>query len=192
MASTVDLDLDYSKYDFKDPEVYAFKSGKGLTRQVAEELSAMKNEPEWMLKKRLKALEHFERRPMPTWGGDLSTLNFDDIHYYVRPSDEKADNWDEVPENIRRTYEKFGVMIDTHTADGLKVAQEHHAADMPTLVLETALPAKFEDTIIEALGRKPQRPPAMEDIERLPQRVQVMDVDVEAVKRFIAEKTGGR
>ena len=93
---------------------------------------------------------------------------------------------------IRRTYEKFGVMIDTHTADGLKVAQEHHAADMPTLVLETALPAKFEDTIIEALGRKPQRPPAMEDIERLPQRVQVMDVDVEAVKRFIAEKTGGR
>ncbi len=109
MASTVDLDLDYSKYDFKDPEVYAFKSGKGLTRQVVEELSAMKNEPEWMLKKRLKALEHFERRPMPTWGGDLSTLNFDDIHYYVRPSDEKADNWDEVPENIRRTYEKLGI-----------------------------------------------------------------------------------
>lgn len=93
---------------------------------------------------------------------------------------------------IRRTYEKFGVMIDTHTADGLKVAQEHRAADMPTLVLETALPAKFEETIVEALGRKPQRPPAMEDIERLPQRVQVMDVDVEAVKRFIAEKTGGR
>ena len=95
-------------------------------------------------------------------------------------------------DTIRRTYEKFGVMIDTHTADGLKVAQEHRAADMPTLVLETALPAKFEDTIVEALGRKPQRPPAMEDIERLPQRVQVMDVDVEAVKRFIAEKTGGR
>ncbi len=93
---------------------------------------------------------------------------------------------------IRRTYEKFGVMIDTHTADGLKVAQEHRTADMPMLVLETALPAKFEETIVEALGRKPERPVAMEDIERLPQRVEVMDVDVDAVKRFIVEKTGGR
>ncbi|MFB0934594.1 MAG: threonine synthase, partial [Propionivibrio sp.] len=89
---------------------------------------------------------------------------------------------------IRRTYERFGVMVDTHTADGLKVAQEHHAQDMPTLVLETALPAKFEETIVEALGRKPERPASMEGIERLPQRVEVMDVDADAVKRFIVQQ----
>ncbi len=93
---------------------------------------------------------------------------------------------------IRRTYEKFGVMIDTHTADGLKVAQEHRAADMPMLVLETALPAKFEETIIEALGRAPERPAAMLGIENLPQRVEVMDVDAAAVKRFIVQQVGNR
>ncbi|MFN8470735.1 MAG: Fe-S cluster assembly protein SufB [Anaerolineae bacterium] len=109
MASTVDLDLDYSKYDFKDPEVYSFKSGKGLSRSVVEELSSLKGEPEWMLKRRLKALDHFEKRPMPLWGGDLSHLNFEDIYYYVRPGEEKATSWDDVPDTIRRTYEKLGI-----------------------------------------------------------------------------------
>ncbi|MCW5851702.1 MAG: Fe-S cluster assembly protein SufB [Anaerolineae bacterium] len=109
MTTPVDLELDYSKYDFKDPEVYSFKSGKGLNRRVVEELSSMKGEPDWMLKKRLRALDHFEKRPMPQWGGDLSTLNFDDIHYYVRPGEEKATNWDDVPETIRNTYEKLGI-----------------------------------------------------------------------------------
>ena len=86
---------------------------------------------------------------------------------------------------IRRTYERYGVMIDTHTADGLKVALEHRAENTPTLVLETALPAKFEETIVEALGRRPERPAAMSGIENLPQRVEVIDVDTDAVKRLI-------
>ena len=86
---------------------------------------------------------------------------------------------------IRRTYENYGVMIDTHTADGLKVAQEQRAPDMPMLVLETALPAKFEETIVEALGQRPERPAAMAGIENLPQRVEIMDVDADAVKRFM-------
>ena len=86
---------------------------------------------------------------------------------------------------IRQTYEKFGVMIDTHTADGLKLAIENHSPDKPILALETALPAKFEETIIEALGCKPERPVTMQGIEMLPQRVEVMDVDAGAVKRFI-------
>ena len=93
---------------------------------------------------------------------------------------------------IRGIFEKHGVMIDTHTADGLKVAQEHRAEDMPMLVLETALPAKFEETIVEALGRKPARPVAMENIERLPQRVEVMDIDIDAVKRFIVQQVENR
>ena len=95
-------------------------------------------------------------------------------------------------ETIRRTYEKHGVMIDTHTADGVKVALEHHVADMPMLVLETAMAAKFEETIVEALGRKPERPALMAAIEQLPQRVEVMDVDVAAVKRFVVQQVHNR
>ena len=93
---------------------------------------------------------------------------------------------------IRRTYENHGVMIDTHTADGLKVALEQRRGEMPMLVLETALPAKFEETIVEALGRRPERPAAMVGIEELPQRVEVMDIDADAVKRFIIRQVEAR
>ncbi len=92
---------------------------------------------------------------------------------------------------IRLAFEKYGTMIDTHTADGLKVALEQAPAGMPTLVLETALPAKFEETIREALNRAPERPAKLEGIEDLPQRVEVMDPDVAAVKAFIVERIGG-
>jgi threonine synthase len=92
---------------------------------------------------------------------------------------------------IRKVFEHYGVMIDTHTADGVKVAWEHAAAvpaGVPVLVLETALPVKFAETIVEALGREPERPADLEGIEKLPQRVEVMAPDAEAVKRFIAER----
>jgi threonine synthase len=82
-------------------------------------------------------------------------------------------------------------MIDTHTADGVKVAWEHAdevPAGVPVLVLETALPVKFAETIVEALGREPERPADLEGIEKLPQRVEVMAPDVDAVKRFITER----
>ena len=87
---------------------------------------------------------------------------------------------------IRLAFEKYKVMIDTHTADGLKVALDNRVPGVPTLALETALPAKFEETIVEALGMTPERPVSMRGIESLPQRVEVMDVDVDAVKRFVA------
>ena len=91
---------------------------------------------------------------------------------------------------IRKTYENYGVMVDTHTADGLKVAQEHRSPARPMVVLETALAVKFEDTLVEALGRTPERPAALRGIEDLPQRVTVMDVDASAVKRYIEEMIG--
>lgn len=91
---------------------------------------------------------------------------------------------------IRDIHARHGVMVDTHTADGLKVAMERRLPDMPTLVLETALPAKFEETIVEALGISPPRPENMRNIETLAQRVEVMNVDVHAVKRFIAKHCG--
>jgi threonine synthase len=87
---------------------------------------------------------------------------------------------------IRDTYERFKVVIDTHTADGLKVAREHLQTGMPMIVLETALPIKFAATIVEALGREPERPARFVGIEDLPKRVTVLPADVQAVKEFIA------
>jgi len=86
---------------------------------------------------------------------------------------------------IRDTWQRFGIMIDTHTADGLKVARAHVEPGVPMLVLETALPAKFAATIHEALGREPERPAALQGIENLPRRFTVMPVDAAAVKRYI-------
>lgn len=88
---------------------------------------------------------------------------------------------------IRDTFERFGVMIDTHTADGVKVAREHLVAGVPMIVLETALPIKFAATIVEALRREPQRPAKFEGIEDLPKRVTVIDADVQVVKAYIAQ-----
>ena len=88
---------------------------------------------------------------------------------------------------IQQVFERYGVMIDTHTADGVKVAQEHLNPQVPMIVLETALPIKFAATIVEALGRQPERPPQFEGIEALPKRVQVMKADVELVKAYISQ-----
>jgi threonine synthase len=87
---------------------------------------------------------------------------------------------------IRATWQNHGVMIDTHTADGLKVALETLEPGVPTLVLETALPAKFAETIVEALGREPGRPAALEGIEKLPKRFEVMPADAQRIKAYIA------
>jgi threonine synthase len=89
---------------------------------------------------------------------------------------------------IRFAQGRYNVMLDTHTADGLKVALEHRQPGIPMIVLETAQPAKFEETIREALGAEPVRPADLAGIENLPQRVVVMDPDVEAVKRYVAER----
>jgi len=92
---------------------------------------------------------------------------------------------------IRELWEEYGVMIDTHTADGIKVGMEQRRPSLPLICLETAQPAKFEDTIREALGREPERPDSMEGIENLPQRVVVMVADVHAVQDFITKNTAG-
>jgi len=97
------------KYGFSDPETYVFKSRKGLDQDIVEKISAMKSEPAWMLEFRLKALDHFHKRPTPTWGGDLSKLNLDDIYYYVKPTDDESRSWDDVPETIKNTFDKLGI-----------------------------------------------------------------------------------
>lgn len=92
-------------------------------------------------------------------------------------------------QTIRATKEKYDLTIDTHTADGLKVALECRELDVPMVVLETALPAKFEDAIVEALGQAPERPADLEGLENLPQRFVVMNADVDAIKQFIVQHT---
>jgi len=93
-------------------------------------------------------------------------------------------------DTIRHVYQQYGTMIDTHTADGVKVALEHREAGIPMICLETALPAKFEETIREALGCDPERPAELVDLEKRPQCYEVMDSSVEAVKAFIVAHTG--
>lgn len=101
---------DYAtKYGFADAENYVYKAEKGLTEQVIRDMSARKGEPEWMLDIRLKAYQHFLERPMPTWGGDLSGINFEDIYYYIKPSERQEDNWEDVPSYIKDTFNKLGI-----------------------------------------------------------------------------------
>jgi Fe-S cluster assembly protein SufB len=101
--------LDRYKYGFSDPDVSILKTSKGLDRGVVEQISRIKGEPEWMLEFRLKALEHYQARLMPAWGGDLSKLDLDDIYYYVRPAEEESRSWDDVPDSIRDTFDKLGI-----------------------------------------------------------------------------------
>src|SRR5512135_707722 len=102
-------DIGQYKYGFHDEEHYFFKSQKGLNREVVENISHMKDEPQWMLDFRLKALEHFLARPMPNWGPDLSGLNLNDIYYYVKPTEGSKRSWEDVPETIKNTFDKLGI-----------------------------------------------------------------------------------
>ncbi len=108
MAVT-DLDLGRYKLGWSDAEEYVFKPKRGLSADIVNEMSWMKGEPDWMRDRRLKALRHFERRPMPTWGGDMSEIFFDNIYYYIKPTDKQVDAWDQLPESVKQTYEKLGI-----------------------------------------------------------------------------------
>jgi Fe-S cluster assembly protein SufB len=97
-------------YGFRDStDRYVFKSRKGLDREIVSQISEMKGEPAWMRKFRLDALEIFSKKPMPSWGGDLTDLDFQDIYYYMKASDRQEKSWDDVPEDIRNTYNKLGI-----------------------------------------------------------------------------------
>ncbi|QQG41836.1 MAG: Fe-S cluster assembly protein SufB [Candidatus Woesebacteria bacterium] len=97
------------KYGFHDPEHNVFKSGRGLSQEVVENISKMKGEPKWMLDFRLKALTHFQSRPMPTWGPDLSGLNLNEMFFYVKPTEKSEKSWDDIPNDIKKTFNKLGV-----------------------------------------------------------------------------------
>ncbi|MEI7700638.1 MAG: Fe-S cluster assembly protein SufB [Planctomycetia bacterium] len=105
-----DVEFGSYKYGFHDStENYAFKSRKGLDAEIVTQISEMKKEPAWMREFRLKSLEIFESRPMPNWGGSMADLNFDDIYYYMKAANEQGKSWDDVPADIRRTYDRLGI-----------------------------------------------------------------------------------
>jgi len=97
------------QFGFKDPENNVFKSGKGLDEEIVRKISAIKEEPKWMLDFRLKAYKHFITRKIPTWGPDLSQLDFSEIYFYVRPSDVEGKSWDDVPDTIKTTFDRLGI-----------------------------------------------------------------------------------
>ena len=106
MQSPID---DTYTYGFHKPEDYIYKSEKGLREDVIKTISGYKNEPDWMLKIRLNSYLVFLRKSLPQWGGDLTTINFDDIFYYIKPTKGKVGSWADLPADIRDTYDKIGI-----------------------------------------------------------------------------------
>lgn len=96
-------------YGWHDSDAAGASARRGLSEDVVRDISALKNEPEWMLNQRLKALSIFQKQPMPTWGADLSEIDFDEIKYFVRSTEEQATTWDDLPEDIKTTYDKLGI-----------------------------------------------------------------------------------
>lgn len=110
IADKTDVGVGEYQYGFHEStENYVFRGKKGINRDVVAQISEMKKEPAWMRDFRLEALDIFFQKPMPNWGGNLSELDFQDIFYYVRASDRQEKSWDDVPDDIRRTYDKLGI-----------------------------------------------------------------------------------
>ena len=113
MATSQDMKhlegIEEYKWHFVDPDEAVFRTKKGLDEEVVRQISAQKDEPSWMLEYRLKALEHFLQRPMPNWGADLSEFNLDEIYHYVRPAEKEGRTWDDVPDTIKKTFDRLGI-----------------------------------------------------------------------------------
>ena len=109
--SLAQINADYEqRYGFHDAENYLYKAPKGLNREIVEKISEFKSEPQWMRDFRLKALDHFLARPQPTWGSPLlSEVDYDDIHYFVRASEKPGRSWEDVPDDVKRTFDRLGI-----------------------------------------------------------------------------------
>ncbi len=107
-AKQADLIGEINKYDFRNEERFVFRTRKGLNAEIVAEISEMKGEPQWMRDFRLKSLEIFDSKPMPTWGGQIG-IDFQDIFYYLKPTDHQGRSWDDVPEEIKTTFDRLGI-----------------------------------------------------------------------------------
>ena len=107
--TTQSISIDRSKYDKADTHQFKFSTQPGITEEIVKKISSQKEEPEWMLKLRLRALELYQKTPVPTWGPDLSQLDLDKLVYYVEPDAQNAKTWDDVPDEIKTTFERLGI-----------------------------------------------------------------------------------
>ncbi len=107
--AAVGIDLGKYKLGWSDEEDYVFKPRKGLDEEIIREMSGLKGEPQWMLDFRLRSYKIFQRKPMPNWGGDMSEIYFNDIYYYIKPTEGQVDAWEELPDSVKDTYEKLGI-----------------------------------------------------------------------------------
>ena len=105
----VAVDLGKYKLGWSDKEDYVYKPQRGLSSDIIREMSMMKKEPDWMLEFRLRSYDIYKKKPMPNWGGDTSEIFFDDIYYYIKPTNHQVDAWEELPDSIKDTYEKLGI-----------------------------------------------------------------------------------
>lgn len=106
----IKINQDYkNKYGFHVDENYVFRTEKGLSSEVVEAISHHKNEPKWMTDFRLKSFETFEKKHMPTWGGELSKIDFDDIYYYLKPTEKQEKSWDDIPQEMKETFDRLGI-----------------------------------------------------------------------------------
>ncbi len=97
------------KYGWSQPENYVFKARKGLDHEIVEQISQMKDEPDWMRQLRHEALDVFFSKPIPTWGVDLSAISYQDIYYYIKPVEAQGKSWEDVPPDIKETFDKLGI-----------------------------------------------------------------------------------
>src|SRR5712691_3556101 len=100
------------RYGFSNPdeaEAYFFKSGRGISHEVVEAIAEHKKEPDWMRKYRHKSLDYFLARPLPQWGGNLNDIDFDNIYYYIKPTEKQASSWEDLPAEIKDTWDKLGI-----------------------------------------------------------------------------------
>ncbi|MFP4535439.1 MAG: Fe-S cluster assembly protein SufB [Spirochaetaceae bacterium] len=109
MSSPQQVDIGDYKYGFSFPDKSVFKTRKGLDEQIVRDISDNKGEPEWMLEFRLRSLEAFNKKPMPNWGADLSEIDFDELFYYARSTEKQERSWEDLPEEIRETYNRLGI-----------------------------------------------------------------------------------
>ncbi|MFB6145219.1 MAG: Fe-S cluster assembly protein SufB [Candidatus Nanohaloarchaea archaeon] len=107
--SDENVEKNWERFDHKNEERAAFKADRGLTEETIKQISEQKDEPEWMKKRRLKAFRHFEKKPMPDWGPDLSELDFDEITPFLKPDAEQSNDWEDVPDDIRETFDRLGI-----------------------------------------------------------------------------------
>ena len=107
-AAAID-ELGRYDYGWHDPDLAGTNARRGLSEEVVRNISALKSEPAWMLEMRLKGLRLFDRKPMPAWGSDLNGIHFDNIKYFVRSTEKQATSWEDLPDDIKNTYDRLGI-----------------------------------------------------------------------------------